>query len=75
MLTQGGRDHLATGFHQQRIAENIAQLGQGPAGGRLGQAELAGGGRHAALGQQPVQGQQEIEVETFESPIHHAPQS
>ncbi|MNS74522.1 hypothetical protein D3C72_1080000 [compost metagenome] len=48
--------------HQQRIPRGLPQPGQGPAHGGGAQGESSGGTGHAALVQQGIQGQQQIEV-------------
>jgi hypothetical protein len=63
--------HAATTPHQQRIAQMLAQLGQRMAHGRLAFVQPHGRTRHMSFGQQGVQGQQQVEVDSAQF-IHTA---
>jgi hypothetical protein len=52
--------------HQQRVAENLAQLGELHAHRRLREVQALGGAGHVALGQQHVERDQQVEVEAAE---------
>ncbi|MNE41634.1 hypothetical protein D3C80_1357140 [compost metagenome] len=57
--------------HQQRITEKFAQLRQGMADRRLAAVQAQGGTRYMLLGQQGMQGQQQVEVDSAQI-IHPA---
>jgi hypothetical protein len=62
----GGED--AAGLYQQRIAGREAKSRQRPAHGRRTQAEPAGRSGHAALGEQRVQCDEEVEIHALHGP-------
>ncbi|MNY15070.1 hypothetical protein D3C86_1482680 [compost metagenome] len=58
----GRRHQAAPGPDQQRIAHGFAQARQCPAHCRGAQPQALGGARHAAFGEQHIEGDQQIEI-------------
>ncbi len=58
------RHQLPAGAHQQRIAGDLAQAGEGAARGRSRQSEPPRGACDTTLGKQGVEGDEQIEVGT-----------
>ncbi|GAA4311702.1 hypothetical protein GCM10023162_17330 [Klenkia terrae] len=63
LLGQRGQPVLVADPGEQLVAEVPAQLGQGRRQRRLGQPQLTGGAGHAALVQERVQRDQQVEVQ------------
>lgn len=61
-----GRAHAARPGQQQRVVQRLAQLGQAHADRGLRQMQALGGAGHVALGEQCIQGQQQIQVQASE---------
>jgi hypothetical protein len=58
-----GRHHLAPRPNQDGVVEEVAQPGESPAHGGLAEPDACRGAAHAALGQQGVESDQEIQVD------------
>ena len=58
--------HAPPDLHQQRVAEVPAQAGERAAHRGLAEVELAAGGGDAGLGEQGVEGHQQIQVQATE---------
>jgi len=61
-----GRPHASRPRYQQRVVENVAQLGQVHAHRGLGKIQALCGAGDIVLSQQHVQGHQQIQIETSE---------
>ena len=59
-----GGGHATALAHQERVAEELAEMGERVAHGRLGEAEACPGAAHTALGEEHVEdGEQAFRVE------------
>ncbi len=67
-----GQNHPPTRAHEQRIAEQLAQLRQRMAHRRRRHAHPLGCRRHAALAEQPVERDEQVQVEVRQLEPRHA---